>query len=75
MRVRAINLYLNSKRLQRHFWFILQLALKFHPDKNPDNPDATEKVRQADSLLNCFFFTAGTNSKMPEIMSFITVER
>ena len=53
------------------FWFNLQLALKFHPDKNPDNPDATEKVREINSLL----ITTVTNSKIPEIMSFITAER
>ena len=34
-----------SITITRTFLFNLQLALKFHPDKNPDNPDATEKVR------------------------------
>lgn len=26
------------------FIFPLQMALKHHPDKNPNNPEATEKV-------------------------------
>ena len=27
-----------------------KLAMKWHPDKNPDNPEATKKVRR---LLSC----------------------
>uniref|UniRef100_A0A3Q2QRD4 DnaJ homolog subfamily C member 5 n=1 Tax=Fundulus heteroclitus TaxID=8078 RepID=A0A3Q2QRD4_FUNHE len=33
-----------------------KLALKFHPDKNPDNPDAAEKFKEinnAHSILVC----------------------
>ena len=26
--------------------YLLQMALKHHPDKNPNNPEATEKVRE-----------------------------
>lgn len=26
-----------------------RLALKYHPDKNPDNPEAVEKVREISS--------------------------
>ena len=26
---------------------LFQMALKHHPDKNPNNPEATEKVGQA----------------------------
>lgn len=26
--------------------FLFQMALKHHPDKNPNNPEATEKVSQ-----------------------------
>ena len=32
-----------------------KLALKFHPDKNPDNPEATEKfkeINRAHSILS-----------------------
>jgi len=24
---------------------LMQLALRYHPDKNPDNPESTEKVK------------------------------
>ena len=47
--------YMHVQRLQsvrnnvilftiNEFIFPLQMALKHHPDKNPNNPEATEKV-------------------------------
>lgn len=35
-----------------------KLAIKFHPDKNPDNPEAAEKVS---TILAYLFFTSPLN--------------
>lgn len=42
------------------FFFFRKLALKFHPDKNPDNPDAAEKFKE---INNAHSILADTTKK------------
>jgi len=35
-----------------HTCIMLQLALRYHPDKNPDNPEAEEKVKIRSCITN-----------------------
>ena len=35
------------------------MALKHHPDKNPNNPEATEKVSCSSQIIFCFVCASG----------------
>ena len=45
-------------------------AMKYHPDRNPDNPEAAEKFKEAAEAYDCLLYTSPSprdnrTSRMP----------